>query len=262
MSQSVLNIISFLFPLAASLVCILLIVQFRQKGISRSLFTALFVCFALHFFYELAIQIDIITVEPIFYLIFLPASYAIGPILYIYNKSLLSRKFIFKSKYRLHFIVSVGVFFVSVAMHIYYGSKDFGIIISNYGPEQLPGRVNQGRILFLLLKTTFFYVHLLAYYLLIARDQAKHKKRYGKYYADYEKRNERLLFRIFLSLLGIIITQLVIQVLRLDIAAVTVAANFFSAVLIVVMFLAGKKQVEIRKYRMYKLSSHEHQIKS
>lgn len=218
-------------------------------------------CFGLHFFYELAIQIDIITIQPVFYLIFLPASYAIGPILYLYNKSLLARKFYIKPQHRIHFVISVIVFFVSVAMQLYYGSRDFGIIISNYGPEDLPRRVNFGRILFLLLKTTLFYIHLLVYYFLIGRDQTRHKKRYGKYYADYEKRNEKLLFRIFLCLLGVIVTQLIIQVLQLDINIVTVLSNLLSAVLISLIFFAGKKQIEIRKYRMYKLSSHEHQIK-
>lgn len=261
MGNNVYDIVSFLLPLAASMVCFLLIVQFRQKGISRQLFAALFVCFGLHFFYELAIQIDIITLQPIFYLIFLPASYAIGPLLYIYNQSLLKKGFKMRRKLRVHFIPSFLLFLGSIAMLTYYGNDNFGVIISDYSSTELPKSVNQGRILFLLAKTTIFYVHLLIYYFLIGRDQNKHKRKYGKFYADYEKKNEQLLFRIFLSLLGIIITQLVIQVLKLNISLIIVVSNLFSAILIAVMFFAGKKQIEIRKYRMYKLSSHEHEIK-
>tara|TARA_Y100000782_G_scaffold114966_1_gene153832 strand:- start:9944 stop:10735 length:792 start_codon:yes stop_codon:yes gene_type:complete len=261
MTLNLLTVFSYMLPLTAALISSLIVFQIRQKGKSRSYFGFLMLTISLLFFSEFAMKLDLVVMLPFFYIFFLSTNYLIGPLLFFYNESLLHRKPRFKNQYKVHLFPSLLVFILLTTSFFYIGEDKFGQSILLTSSESYSGMENIFAYLILFLKTTFFYLHLLFYYYLINKNQDRHKKKYGKFYADYEKRNELLLLRIFISILGLIVTQVILELFKADNPYLIIGCNLAAGILIVLIFISGKEQVEIRKYRMYKLSSHEHEIR-
>ncbi len=247
-------------PFTLAVLCALAIFGLRNKGLSKRSFGFLLVALAFYFFYHIVSNIDIGQFQVAAFMVFLPSAFLLGPLVLLFNESLLKQHFRYPPGFSKHFIPSGLAALYAVALLIMTPSEDYLAAINGSVIEGSSSFTMVIAKLTQLIQTVVFYIHLLAYFYFINQRQDRHKKKFGKFYADYERRNEHRMIQTFASIVGITATQLVLYVFNVTSNYVIIGLNIFSSAMIAIIFLAGKDQISIRKYRMYKLSSHEHEV--
>ena len=247
-------------PFTVAVLCALAIFGLRNKGLSKRSFGFILVALALYFFYHIVSNIDIGQIQVIAFMVFLPSAFLLGPLLLLFNESLLKQHFRYPPGFSKHFIASGLAALYAITLLIITPSEDYLAAINGSLIKESSFFNIAIAKLTQLIQTVVFYIHLLTYLYFINQRQDKHKQKFGKFYADYERRNENRMIQAFASIVGIIASQLILYVFNVTSNYVIIGLNIFSSAMIAIIFLAGKDQISIRKYRIYKLSSHEHEV--
>ena len=255
----VFSIISFIIPLIASSVGLLAILDNGNKGKSRMLFVLFLICLTGQSLFDVLVQVDLDDYLILSAFLFLPIAFLYGVILNTYTKSLLDRKYIPEQFNKKQLIPSIVVFLILIILFLIWPKEEF---IRNVKclTCNLSGEGNLG-IIMLLLNCSLYLVLMPFYAVKIYGLFEKQKDLYGKYYASYELKNERSMKNIIVSFLIIGVLHLInLMGFKLP-DSMTISSNLLSGILVTGIYFSGKNQLDIKKYRMYKLISHEEDIK-
>lgn len=232
----------------------------RHRGISRNLLASVILLTAYKGVYDFIIAFGLTPYHIIGYLLGNIALFSVAPLLYIYFRSLLTKTFVFQRSNIKHFSIPFLFFIISTFSVIFSSEQDI-ISVLNHRFEK---GVNFER------SFTLIMVYLIGYPLLVVQWAVyvaytfklirKQKKKYGKFYGSFEKRNEVLIKRLHMYLAGIFVISFIITFLQISNEKVIIALNSVVAVLITLAVYYGQEQVNMKKYRMYKLSSHKEDI--
>ena len=105
-----------------------------------------------------------------------------------------------------------------------------------------------------------WYVQLIWYNIKIRKVFSDQRRKFGKFYAQYEERNEKLMNRIVVIFVMVGIYDLMFWIVRVRNPYLMIFVNVLFGVALVYMIVAGREQIDIKRYRMYKLDSHKHEL--
>jgi uncharacterized membrane protein YbaN (DUF454 family) len=127
-------------------------------------------------------------------------------------------------------------------------------------------RLDSGESIKIVARVVLISAHVLWYIQLFwytkkIRDVYLHqKKKFGKFYAQYEERNEKLMVREVAILMMVGVYDLMFWVVRVRSPYLMILVNVVFGVILTYMIISGREQIDIKRYRMYKLDSHKHEL--
>ena len=257
----ILSIITFLIPVGVLTIGLLDIYSNRNSGLSRTLFTAFLFSVLCFFLFNLMTEVEMGETQIIAFIILMPISLLAGPLLLMYQKTLMGDKSKLLGKKRViwHFIPSLYsalILFIGIAL---YSIDEVNRILTiqkldSGDPEKIAAR-------FILISAhVLWYIQLLWYSFEIKKVFDNQKKKFGKFYAQYEERNESMMNRVVLVLMMIAIYDLMFWIVRVRNPYVMILVNVIFGIGLVFMIVSGREQINIKRYRMYKLDSHKHEL--
>lgn len=195
------------------------------------------------------------------FIVLMPFSLLAGPLLLMYQKSLMgeSRKLLGKEGIMWNFIpalYSVVILVVGMSM---FSMQEVNDILTTQ-------RIDDGDIEMVIARTILISAHVLWYIQLfwynfkINRVFRAQKRKFGKFYAQYEERNEKLMNRIVIILMMVAVYDLMFWIVRVRNPYLMIAVNIGFGVFLAYMIISGREQIDIKRYRMYKLDSHLHEL--
>ncbi len=253
--------ISFLAPLAAAAIGCIYIISNRNKSIAKSFLLFSLISVAYKSLFDFVVSFNITG--------FILPSYAIGnffvfscaPFLYLYFKSLVNIKSTFPAANNLkHFILPAIVFLIGLFLIITVPANQF-IAFLNMRFEK--GILDKNFALYSIFYTFGFPLLIVQwsfYVVLLTKIMNKRRRIYSKYYGTLEQRNSSLIQRIFAMYLGIFFISFILSVFKVQSNLIIFLSNAACCTFIVLAVLYGNEQLNMQKYRMYKLSSHEEEI--
>lgn len=259
MSLSVFSIISFLLPLTVSSLGFLGILDNSNKGKSKWLLLAFLFCLSFQNLFDVLTQVDLDFVLMLGSFIYLPISLLYGIILYTYTRTLLDRKYQPETFNRWQLLPSVlaGLFVGVIYFLTPYDQYIDYVKCSGFQWGSSDGLL----IAFMLVRIVLYLAIIGIYTFYILKQFDVQKEIYGKFYASYEVRNERYMRQILFSFIGMASIH-VIYLVGIKVSDIfTIILNLTSGALAGIIYFSGKSQLDIRRYRMYKLISHEDEVK-
>lgn len=196
------------------------------------------------------------------FVILMPISMLASPILLMYQTSLMgkSQKLLGTGPIYIHFIPAVyAIVILGIGLTLFTTSE-----LNTILTDQKLDSENKMEIIarwILVSVHVVWYVQLFVYNRMIQNVYRHQRIKYGKFYADYEERNEQLMLRqiVILSMVGVY--DVMFWVIRLRIPWLLVVSNIVFGGFMLYLIISGREQINKKKYRMYKLSSHEDEIK-
>ena len=262
MNLFILSLITFLIPVGVVSIGLLDIYANRNTGISRTIFSAFLFSVLSFFLFNLLTEVEMGETQIIGFVLLMPFSMLAGPLLLMYQKSLMGSKtkllghtriawnFIPAVYSILILIVGLSVFTISEANEILTTQK-----LDSGETKKVIGR-------FVLISAhVLWYIQLFWYTRKIRSVYQHQKKKYGKFYAQYEERNEKLMLREVAILMMVGFYDLMFWVVRVRSPYLMIAVNVVFGVILAYLILSGREQIDIKRYRMYKLDSHKHELK-
>lgn len=186
--------------------------------------------------------------------------FSCAPFLYLYFKSLLKKKTTLQASYLKHFYLPAIVFITGIVFTLTLPAEQL-IDFLNMRFEK--GILDKNFTLYSIFYTLGFpllIIQWLVYVYLLLKIIKKRRKWYSKYYGSLEKRNQTLISRIFILYMGVFIISFILSVLKVQSHLVILITNLSICGFITLAVLNGNEQINMQKYRMYKLSSHEEEI--
>lgn len=233
----------------------------RNSGISRTIFSVYLFTLLAMFLYNLMTEVEMAFFQIIAFAIFMPMSMLTGPVLLMFQNSLMGkkRKLLGDGSVFVHLIPTIYTILVLVIGIVMYSPKELNDIltIANFdegAPSELYARWILGST------HVLWYAQLIYYAKRISKIFNRQKRKYGKFYASYEERNERLMLR-GVAVLGVVgVYDFLFWVLKIRTSTIFILVNFVIGALLAWLIISGREQINIKRYRMYKLNSHEHEL--
>jgi len=195
------------------------------------------------------------------FVILMPFSMLAGPLMLMYQKSLMGnkRKLLGHSKIAWNFIPAVYSIIILIVGLAVFSINEVNDIVSiqrvNSGDfDKIIGRI------VLVSAHVLWYIQLFWYTFKIKSVYYNQKRKFGKFYAQYEERNEKLMIRQVAILMMIGVYDLMFWIVRVRSPYLMILVNVIFGVLLGYLVLSGREQIDIKRYRMYKLDSHKHEL--
>lgn len=260
MINDVTAFISYLAPLTAAMIGGVYTVSNRNKSLAKSFFLLSLFAVAYKSFFDFVVSFHIDA-------IIIP-SYAMGnffifscaPFLYLYFKSLLKKKTKVKADNIKHFILPAMVFISGIFFTVFIPAE---ILIDFLNMRFEKGILDNNLAVYSIFYTLGFPMLLIqwpVYIYLLRKVIIKRRKWYKKYYGTLEQRNQKLIKRISILYLSIFSISFLLSVFKVQSNIIIFGTNFTICSFIILAVLYGNEQLNMQKYRMYKLSSHEEEI--
>ena len=261
MNIFILSLITFLIPVGVLAVGLLEVYGNRNTGLSRTLFAAFLFSLLSFFLFNLMTEVEMGGIQIIGLVILMPLSMLAAPLMLMYHKTLMG----FKSKLLgtnnviwnfIPFIYSIIVILIGLS---YFSVNEVNDIF-------ISQRINSGdkikiiARLVLISAHALWYLQLGWYSLKVKEVYDNQKRKFGKFYAQYEERNEKLMNREVIILLMVGVYDLMFWVVRIRHPYLLILVNISFGVILSYLILSGKEQIDIKRYRMYKLDSHKHEL--
>ena len=260
MSLSLISIISFLLPITLSLLGVLSVFSNRNNGLAKYLMIAVFLLLTYKFGQDIFIVLGLYQLQIYVFLLGVPIMYTIAPILYKYFQSLL----LFEKEFDFNILKHSYAVFLAFTLNILLFSSmsvENFLSVINYrfeGEQHTFDSIMM--ILLFTLSAPLLLVQWFFYRYTIESLFKKQKKDYGKFFGSFEKRNKVLSYRIYnLLMISFVISFLNIFI-RIDNPYFDIIANTIISTLIFIVIYSCREQINMRGYRMYKLSSHLEEI--
>lgn len=195
------------------------------------------------------------------FVVLFPFSFLAAPFLLMYQKSLMGEnsKLLGSSGIIWNFIPSIySVIILVVGLSLFSVQEVNEILIAQ--------KINSGEPVkiiarFILISAhVLWYIQLFWYNLKIRGVFRIQKKKFGKFYAQYEDRNEKLMNRIVIIFMMVGVYDLMFWIVRVRHPYLMIAVNVILGIALIYAIVGGREQIDIKRYRMYKLNSHEHEL--
>ena len=195
------------------------------------------------------------------FVILMPLSMLAAPLMLMYQKSLMGQhsKLLGRNKVFWNFIPFVySVVVILIGLSYFTVNEVNDIFITQ--------RITSGDEIKIIARLVLISAHGLWYLQLgwysfkVNRVYEKQKKKFGKFYAQYEERNEQLMNREVIILLLVGLYDLMFWVVRIRNPYLMILANVVFGVILSYLVISGREQIDIKRYRMYKLDSHKHEL--
>lgn len=211
--------------------------------------------------YDILSSFDLGTLQIIAYIVGIPITFGMAPAIYKYFRTLLyeNEDFI-NANLRKHFFPVLIILIVNLVIVF---MLDYDLILKTLNGQfrRDPSFThNIFTMVLFMTGTPLLVFQWLFYYLFLKRLISRQRALFGKYYGSYEQRNEQLIKRIYFSFTTIFISNFLITFFQIKNPLYIIALNLISGLLMVAIVMAAREQVEVRSYRMYKLSSHEEEV--
>ena len=206
-------------------------------------------------------EVEMGEVQILGFVVLLPFSFLAAPFLLMYQKSLMGNKskLLGKSGIFWNFIPSIySVVIVVIGLSVFSVQEVNEILTTQ--------RLNSGdttKIIarFILISAhVLWYIQLFWYNFKIRNVFRVQKKKFGKFYAQYEERNEKLMNRIVIIFMMVGVYDLMFWIVRVRNPYLMIMVNVLFGFALAYMIVAGREQIDIKRYRMYKLDSHLHEL--
>ena len=261
MSYYVITLITFLFPVGVLAIGALDIFANRNAGLSRTLFGIFLLALLSFFLFNLMTEVEMNSIQIMAFMMLLPISMLAAPILLMYQTSLMgrSKKLLGDGSIVLHAFSALLVTVVLISGMFVFSFDELNDILTSQKLESK--EVYKIAARWILVGAHFmWYAQLIWYTRKIQMVYAKQRRKYGKYYAEYEERNEQLMLRQVVILMMVGVYDLMFWVVRVRNPILLIIANLVFGLLLAYLIISGKEQIDKKKYRMYKLSSHEDEV--
>jgi uncharacterized paraquat-inducible protein A len=247
-------------PLTIGLLGAVSLLSNRHRGFSRNAMSFVILATSYKGLDDLIGYLGLSNLQIISYFFSIIALFSVAPLLYKYFQSLLQESYIFTFKDMKHFIVSFVLLGLTLLLALTVSKAELLHVLNN--------RFDEGRDFYGITALIFIYIigyplliiQWILYFAFINKLIHNQKKRYGKFYGSYERRNEQLIRRVFFALTGVFIISFLMLFFQISQNLIIILSNIFVAILIGVAINAGHEQVDMKRYRMYKLNSHEEEI--
>ena len=262
MKLEIIGIITYLVPLTVSLLGAVSIFGNKHKGVARGLLSLSLLFFTYKFSYDIlgVLSLDLLQIIAFNFggLIW----FSTPPLLYYFYVSLQTPNYkLDKSIYK-HFITSLVAVVISMGL-IFLLPKSQYLEVLNHRFQDSPSfEHNFYQVLLFFIGSPMVFIQWFIYYLLLHRLIKDQQTYYGKFYGSYEKRNETLMRRTFYSLIAIFAMSFGIQFFQITDPVYIILINLIQGALMYFIISSGREQIDIKSYRMYKLSSHQEEIKN
>lgn len=261
MNLFILSLITFLIPVGVLAIGLLDIYANRNTGISRTLFSAFLFSVLSFFLFNLMTEVEMGETQILAFVILLPFSFLAGPLLLMYQKTLMGdkKKLLGRTGIIWNFVPAIYSIVILVLGISIFSVQEVNEILTTQKMDS--GEMDKivARVI-LISAHVLWYIQLFWYNLKINKVFSHQKKKFGKFYAQYEDRNEKLLNRIVLILMMVAIYDLMFWIVRVRNPYLMIAVNISFGVALGYMIIAGREQIDIKRYRMYKLDSHLHEL--
>jgi hypothetical protein len=207
-------------------------------------------------------EVQMGSLQIIGFVVLMPISMLASPILLMYQTSLMgkSQKLLGNGPTYIHLIPAIyTVVLLALGLTI-FTSSELNAILTD---QKLDSEMSISYVArwVLISAHVVWYVQLFIYNRMIQSVYRHQRIKYGKFYADYEERNEQLMLRQIVILTMVGVYDLMFWVIRVRDPLLLVVSNLIFAGLMFYLIVSGREQINKKKYRMYKLSSHEDEIK-
>lgn len=262
MKTETLSIISYLLPLAVSSIGAITILSNRNRGVSRNTFAFILLILSYRFGYDLIAAMHIKSVEILAFVFGSFIWLSLAPLLYRYFHSLRTNDYTLTSTFLKHLasgiIVSMVVFVLSflVEHHIYIEALNYRF------QNDASFERNVYKIIIFILGSPVLAFQWVLYFYFLKQTIKAQQRSYGKFYGSYEQRNELLMKRIYFGMAFIFFISFCAQFFQLKDPIYIFIINLFQSFATIYIIQAAKEQIDMKKYRMYKLSSHLEEIKN
>lgn len=195
------------------------------------------------------------------FVILMPFSMIAGPLMLMYQESLMGRsyKLLGKSKIFWHFVPAIYSLLILIVGLFMFSINELNDILTIQHLESTDQLERVSRSV-LVSAHVLWYIQLFWYIKKIRSIYIHQERKYGKFYASYEQRNEQLMLRQLIILFFVACYDLMFWVVRVRNPYLLIVANIFFGVALTYLVIAGREQINIKRYRMYKLNSHEHEL--
>ncbi len=188
--------------------------------------------------------------------------FSIAPLLYTYFSSLQTHSFELDKSLLKHFVLPAGLILAGIGFLVLLGENRFLEVLNHRFEEDRSFERSISKIGLFLIGTPFLAAQWVIYFKFLRSTISKQKNYYGKFYGSYEQRNEVLMNRIFYSFFAVFAVSFLVQFFQVNQSLYIILINLTLGFLVWVVMVAGREQIDMKNYRMYKLSSHEEEIKN
>ncbi len=261
MSYFVVTLITFLFPVGVLAIGALDVFANRNAGLSRTLFGIFLFTLLSFFLFNLMTEVEMGAFQIYGFVIFMPFSMFAAPILLMYQTSLMGKKdkLLGRGATYVHLIPALYSLTILVIGLFIFKTEEVNEILTI---QKLNTQVVSKNIARWVLVSAHivWYVQLFVYNKKIQKVYAVQRRKFGKFYAEYEERNEQLMLRQVLILILVGVYDLMFWVVCVRDPLLLIISNIIFGLLMGYLIISGREQIDKKKYRMYKLSSHEDEI--
>jgi len=206
-------------------------------------------------------EVEMNSIQIMAFVMLMPLSMLAGPLLLMYQTSLMgkSHKLLGGGSVFVHALPAVfTALLLIVGMFVFSFDELNDILTSQKLESQEVYKIVSRWIL--VGAHVMWYGQLFWYNSKIQKVYANQRRKYGKFYAEYEERNEQLMLRQVVILMLVGVYDLMFWVVRVRSPFLLILANVGFGLLLAYMVISGKEQIDKKKYRMYKLNSHEDEV--
>lgn len=262
MNLFILSLITFLIPVGVLAIGLLDIYSNRNTGISRTIFSVFLFSVLSFFMFNLMTEVEMGETQIIGFAILMPCSLLAGPLMLMFQRSLMGQKKKLLGTTRIiwHFVPAIYSLVILVVGFSLFSIQEVNEILTIQRLDSGDPLKIAARIVLISAHLTW-YVQLIWYTFKIHKVFRNQRKKYGKFYAQYESRNEWLMIREVIILTSVGLYDLMFWVVRIRNPYLMIAVNVVFGVTLALMILAGREQIDIKRYRMYKLDSHKDELK-
>ncbi len=229
-------------------------------GESRLRFAAFLMAMLGYFVYNQLSQVDTGWYQIASFSVLMPFSMMAIPFLYFFLRSLMEKHIIadYSIPMFFHFIPAFFAIGTVVAGFLFLDTDQINDIITRQKDIDQT-KLKVGRIV--LMSVHFlYYAQMVIYFEIVNRIFQKQKRIYGKYFGSYELRNEVRALRILVAMIALAIYDIVFWVFEVQNPYVIITMNFLAGLAVTLIIVSGRDQIGIKRYRIYKLRSHHHEL--
>lgn len=233
----------------------------RNSGLSRTLFGLFLLTLLSFFLFNLMTEVEMNSIQIMAFVMLMPLSMLAAPILLMYQTSLMGKsdKLLGTGSVFIHTIPALFTAMVLGLGMVVFTFDEVNDILTSQKLESQEGAKTLARWV-LISAHILWYAQLFWYNSKIQKVYSRQRRKFGKFYAEYEERNEQLMLRQVVILMMVGVYDLMFWVVRVRSSVLLILANVLFGLLMAYLVIAGREQIDKKKYRMYKLSSHEDEV--
>jgi hypothetical protein len=206
-------------------------------------------------------EVEMGSVQILGFVILMPFSMLAGPLMLMFHQSLMGKKekLLGKTRVTWNYIPAIYSVIILVTGLSIFTIEEVNEILTTQDIRS--GTTEKIVARFILISAhVLWYLQLFWYIKKITDIYTEQKKKYGKFYAQYEERNETLMNREVIILFMVGFYDLMFWLVRVRNPYLMIGVNVVFGVILAYLILSGREQIDIKRYRMYKLDSHEHEL--